>query len=65
MADEIIYNYDRKFEGNVLVVGRPGCGKTKFLQNLQKNRMFGEIKKVMWLSKISLSKDRENNISVL
>ena len=47
MADEIIYNYDRKFKGNVLVVGRPGCGKTKFLQNLQKNRMFGEIKKVM------------------
>ena len=34
MADEIIYNYDGKFEGNILVEDRTGCGKTTFVQNL-------------------------------
>ena len=64
MADEIIYSFDGKFEGNILVLGGAGCGKTTFIENLGKNRMFREIKDVMWLSKISLSKDRENNITV-
>ena len=64
MADEIIYSFDGKFEGNILVLGRAGCGKTTFIENLGKNRMSREIKDVMWLSKISLSKDRENNITV-
>ena len=59
MADEIIYSYDGKFEWNILVLGRAGCGKTTFVENLGKNRMFTEIKDVMWLSKISLSKVRE------
>ena len=63
MADEIIYNYDGKFEGNISVVRRAGCGKTTFIENLGKNRIFREIKDVMWLSKTSLSKDRENNIT--
>ena len=62
MADEINYIYDAKFEGNTLVVGRTGCGKTTFIQNLGKNRMFGELKEVTWISKISLSRYRENNI---
>ena len=57
------YFYDAKFEGNILIVGQTGCGKTTFVQNLEKNKMFGNIKEVYWLSKISLSKDRENNIS--
>ena len=26
--DEIKYTYDGKFEGNILTVGRTGCGKT-------------------------------------
>ena len=54
MADEIIYNYDGNFEGNILVVGRTECGKTTFAQNLGKSKLFGEIKEVIWLSKISL-----------
>ena len=37
MADEINYIYYTKFEGNILVVGRRGCGKTTFIQNLGKN----------------------------
>ena len=44
-------------------IGQTGCGKTTFVQILSKNKMFGNIKRVYWLSKISLSKDRENNIS--
>ena len=54
MADQIIYNYDGNFEGNILVVGRTECGKTTFVQNLGKSKLFGEIKEVIWLSKISL-----------
>ena len=37
MADELNYTNDTKFEGNILVVGRTGCGKTTFVQNLEKN----------------------------
>ena len=60
--DEIKYTYDEKFKGNILIVGRTGCGKTTFVQNLGKNEMFGDMKEVYWVSKIELSKDREENI---
>ena len=35
------YTYDVKFEGNILVVGQTGCGKTTFIQKLAKNNLFG------------------------
>ena len=35
------YTYDGQFHGNILVVGRTGCGKTTFIQKLGKNRLFG------------------------
>ena len=60
--DDVGYFYDAKFEGNILVVGQTGCGKTTFVQNLANNKMFGDMKEVYWLPKISLSRDRENNI---
>ena len=41
------YSFDAKFEGNNLVVGRTGCGKTAFVQNIEKNKMFAEIKEVI------------------
>ena len=56
------YTYDAWFEGNVLIVGRTGCEKTTFVQNLGKYKMFGKIKEVIWVSKIPISKDREKNI---
>ena len=56
------YSYDAKFEGNTLIVGRTGFCKTTFVQNLGKNKMFGEIKEVIWVQKMPLSKDRENDI---
>ena len=58
---ETKYSYDGKFEGNVLVVGRTGCGKT-FVQNLARNKLFGDIKEVFWVSKMDLSNEREDNI---
>ena len=54
--------YDAKFEGSILVVGRTGCGKITFAQNLGKKEMFRDIKEVLWVSKISLSTEREDNI---
>ena len=62
MDNEMNYSFDAKFEGNILVVGRTGGGKTTFIQNLGKNIISGEIKEVTWLSKISLSREREKNI---
>ena len=62
MVVKISYSYGTNFEGNVLVVGGIGCGKTTFVQNLGKNKMFGNIKEVTWASKILLSKEREDQI---
>ena len=60
--NEINYIYNGKFKGSILIVGRTGCGKTTFVQNLGKNKLFGDVKEVYWISKIELSKDREDNI---
>ena len=57
------YTYDGKFEGNVLIVGRTGCGKMTFIQKLGQNKMFGnDITQVFWASKIFLSPKREETI---
>ena len=60
--DEMNYTYNGKFEGNILIAGRMGCGKTTFVQNLGKNKLFGGIDKVLLIFKVELSKDREGNI---
>ena len=60
---ETKYSFDGKFEGNIIIVGRTGCGKTTFIQNLGKNRMFeNDIIEVFWVSKIFLNKGREGAI---
>ena len=57
------YTYDGEFNGNILVVGWPGCGKTTFIQRFGMNKLFGsEINDVFWVSKIVLSKEREDFI---
>ena len=35
------YFYNGQFSGNIMVVRRTGCGKTTFIQNLGRNKMFG------------------------
>ena len=56
------YSYDGKFEQNILIVGQTGCVKTTF-RKIRKNNSFGELKIIVWLSKICLSPEREKNIS--
>ena len=57
------YSYDGKFEGNILIVGRTGCGKTTFIQKLGQKKMFGsELVEVFWVSKIILSEERQRTI---
>ena len=53
------YIYNGKFEGNILMVGRAGCGKTGFVQKLAVNKFFGELVKAEWVSYIKLDKQRE------
>ena len=60
---DVNYTYDSKLNGNILIVGQTGCGKTTFIQNLSKNKMFRKMKEILWLSKATLSQDREQNIS--
>ena len=42
--DNVEYCYDGNFEGNILIVGQTGCGKTLFIQNIAENSLFGELK---------------------
>ena len=56
------YVYDGKFSGNILVVGRTGCGKTTFVQKLAVNKFFGELNAAKWVSFIKLEKQREAEI---
>ena len=45
-----------------MIVGRTGCGKTTFMQNLALNIFFGKIKKAEWVSYIPLTAKREMEI---
>ena len=56
------YTYDGKFEGNILAVGRRGCGKTGFVQKLAVNKFFGELLKTEWVSYVKLDKQLEAEI---
>ena len=60
--DQIEYTFDGKFEGNILIVGRTGCRKTTFVQNLGKNELFGDLSTLFWISKISFSEEQEEKI---
>ena len=47
------YSYDGQFIGNILVVGRTGCGKTTFIEKPARNKLFGgEIIDVFGLQKL-------------
>ena len=57
------FEYDGTFSDNILVVGQTGCGKTSFVQSLGKNKIFGDgLTGVNWVSKINLTKNREDEI---
>ena len=54
--------YDGQFYGNILVVGRTGCGKTTFLEKLGLNNCFGNILKTEWISGTDIDKKRKVEI---
>ena len=54
--------YDGQFYGNILVVGRTGCGKTTFLEKLGLNNFFGKTVKAEWISGIDIDKKRDAEI---
>ena len=54
--------YNGQFYGNVLVVGRTGCGKTTFREKLGLNNFFEDIIKTEWISGIEIDKTREAKI---
>ena len=54
--------YNGQFSGNILVVGRTGCGKTTFLEKLGLNNCFGNIIKIEWISGIDTDKQKEAEI---
>ena len=55
------FQYGGTFSDNILVVVQTGCGNTGFVQNLGKKRIFGDgLLRVDWVSKINLTKSREN-----
>ena len=54
--------YGRHFRGNILVVGKPGCGKTDFLQKLTLNTFFGELVKTEWVTEIKIDDQREAEV---
>ena len=46
--------YDGQFCGNILVVGRTGCGKTTLFEKLGLNNFSGDIIKTEWISGIDI-----------
>ena len=56
--------YDEQFGGNILVVGKTGCGSTYFLQKLAVNKFFGKFIKTEWVSGIDIYKRREAEIQL-
>ena len=48
--------YNGQFSGNILLVGRTGCGKTTFLEKLGLNKFFGDIIETEWISGIDIDK---------
>ena len=53
MDHEKNYTFDAKFEGNILLVGRMGCGKTTLVQNVAKINYFEILKKFTGYKKLS------------
>ena len=50
--------YNGQFSGNVLVVGKTGCGKMYSLQKLELNKFFGNLVKTEWVSRIDIDEER-------
>ena len=54
--------FNGQFSGNVLVVGKSGCGKTNFLQNVGLNKYLGTLVKTESVSGIDIDEEWEAEI---
>ena len=54
--------YKGQFQGNMLVFGKTGCGKTHFVQKVSLNEFFGKIVKSEWVTGIETDEQREVEI---
>ena len=57
--------YEGQFYDNVSVVGRTGCGKTTFLENLGLNNFFGDIIKTESISGIDIDKKERPKFNLI
>ena len=55
------YSYDGKFNGNVIVLGQTGCGKTPFVQNLGKKQYIWKHYKCFVGNKHVVKRKRTSN----
>ena len=55
-------NYNGQFRGNMLVVGKTGCGKTYLLQKLALNKFFRELVKTELVAGIKINDQREAEV---
>ena len=51
--------YNGQFSGNVIVVGKTGCGNTYFPQKLGLNKFYGKLVKIEWVSSMDIDEERE------
>ena len=49
LADSNHLKYDANLDGNGIIYGKTGCGKTAFIQKCLKNGFLGEIERVFWV----------------
>ena len=57
------FQYKAIFTDNILALGQASCGITSFVQNLGKKKIFGSnLLSADWVSKINLTKNREDEI---
>ena len=54
--------YNGQCSGNILLVGKTGCGKKTFLEKLGLNKFLRELVKTEWISGIDVNKKREAEI---
>ena len=52
-------SYDRKFLGNVLVLGSTASRKTILVEEMASNSVFWKLEGAHWISAVKLSKERE------
>ena len=65
-SDNSFYDANCGLSSNMMIVGKPGQGKTTFIQNLIRNGYYPSVKKVFWISPSTVSKNfKKNNAKII